>query len=32
VVEAAYHWCRAQLDRLSAEGNPALTAMLSADH
>jgi NTE family protein len=32
VVEAAYHWCRAQLDRLSAEGNPALAAMLAADH
>lgn len=30
VVDAAYHWCRAELDRLSDEGNPALAAMLSA--
>jgi hypothetical protein len=32
VVEASYAWCRAQLDRLQAEGNSALAAMLSSDH
>jgi hypothetical protein len=29
VVEAAYRWCRAELDRLSQEDNPALAAMLA---
>jgi NTE family protein len=29
VVEAAYRWCRAELDRLSGEDNPALAAMLA---
>ena len=29
VVEASYQWCRAQLDKLSDDGNAALNAMLA---
>jgi NTE family protein len=30
VFEAAYHWCREQIDRLAAENDPALAAILAS--
>ena len=29
LFEAAYHWCREQIDRLETEGNAALAAILA---
>ena len=29
VFEAAYHWCRGQIDHLAAESDAALTAILA---